>query len=805
MARRNSYKGGRWYNRPDAAYARSSGWPTRYYQRKISGAVFSSNAGLNVTDDDFQRNDGESPYLLNARLNGTKEKVKRAQLMSRRGHRAVAKIDSLFSTEIPSSENCLENMLWVSTLRHIRFKPQTTHTTIYSVKLVVNKVENYTQDDNMLLCVVNLDSNGQEKCRSCCILYDAGDYLFTFIDPDFSDGGYIEIFLYANTYELFESDTKVYLSTTGQATCEYADFAIPNVNGRLTEEAPSWFGQSAIPYTEITYTEYKTVNTWLQNGYFTSGFDSSGSTDGSRYTVMAVRNPSDNSITLYKIRYAIFDYTIGQLKLLDSPQVSVLSSGIYLDTKATDIRMTQAGNELFIVDGWSPLQVVNLETWAGSNAVPDVTEVDTYGWMTGMYYYKDSVIIADDGFWRCKEDHEAAASWSEDQVSWEAKGIDELTAWPGASLIYFHNNRLILGGFKNVPIGTGVQANRRVEPNLVNLSSITSVQPNYKMFNKATEFFYVPDYSPSRSVASPVTGFAHIGDYLLIFTADGMAIEEIASAVEFAGITQSNPEGGIYGCMRQEHIAEGLNMIYFYNQANGIIRTAGSTSSIVSEPIDALLEGVSDEDKYKVVLAMERDLLHVYMPERFSSGKENSISLVDYTSISQHKSYWYMDSQTPFRAYSYDKNGDYLFLVHSQMPVLLKGDDDIIADMGCAIPFVYHTKYITANSRSDEIIVRRLHIHALQQYPSCLHVGLDLDHSNHPLLWTKYLVPKQFGSDYGLRFQDETSNEATSAQLDIRILTDDCKYAQLRLYQYCFNQQAEIMMMGMEYASKTVL
>ena len=89
MARRNSYPGDKWYQRPDQAYARTTGWPTRYYQRKVTGSMVAALSGLNTTSDDFAKREGESPYLWNARLNGTEEKRKRAQSMSRMGQQFI--------------------------------------------------------------------------------------------------------------------------------------------------------------------------------------------------------------------------------------------------------------------------------------------------------------------------------------------------------------------------------------------------------------------------------------------------------------------------------------------------------------------------------------------------------------------------------------------------------------------------------------------------------------------------------------------------------------------------------------------
>lgn len=62
--RRHQYPGSFWFRQPGQAYARTSGWPSRYYQRKVSGSVVAALAGLNTTSDDFAKRDGESPYSI---------------------------------------------------------------------------------------------------------------------------------------------------------------------------------------------------------------------------------------------------------------------------------------------------------------------------------------------------------------------------------------------------------------------------------------------------------------------------------------------------------------------------------------------------------------------------------------------------------------------------------------------------------------------------------------------------------------------------------------------------------------------
>jgi hypothetical protein len=92
----------------------------------------------------------------------------------------------------------------------------------------------------------------------------------------------------------------------------------------------------------------------------------------------------------------------------------------------------------------------------------------------------------------------------------------------------------------------------------------------------------------------------------------------------------------------------------------------------------------------------------------------------------------------------------------------------------------------------------------LQTFQSSVFIGLDYDHNNRPIVWRKFITPTTPGNfapeDI---FGDDQESGATN--LDIRILTDDTRFVQLRLKQYCYDFQAEILMMGFEYGNRTVL
>ena len=789
MSRRDSYPGGKWYKKPGSAYARSSGWPTRYYQRKVSGSIVSALAGINTTSDDFEKKEGESPYLWNARLNGTKESRKRAQSMSRMGQEYFIMPSGAEETSTKSAEDVT---VAVSETRSVRWTIS-SNKRITCVGLRFSFKEDPT-DTNAHFVLILRDSSKKEICRAIrkvTDLYDNRGNLewFRFIRTTSGDATLEATLVDDLDNKGTSTGFEMYINATGADNHDYAIHTLPNLDKALREEPYSWQRGINIPVTSLKTCTWKTFPVWLQRGYFNAG--------GDRYSVMGVVD-GDGHKKIYKIKYATFESDTGELNTDIDPEIDLLIDYGKINQDATQVRMTQAGNELYFVDGYSNLQRVNLDTWVVSDAVPDAGDVDTFGYAGGMYYYANSVIVDGQNFYRCKEDHQGADTFdSEEQEYWAQESLDSLTAWPGASLIYFHNNRIALSGFRQATVGVD---DPKAEPNLVLLSSITSVKPQYDMYNRSIEFFYVPDMAPSQSSAAPVTAFSHIGDYLLIHTTDGLVIEEIESAVEFAGIEQTTPEGSQFGVMKQEHVCEGRNMVYFYNPTMGIMRTAGSTATVISSPIDSLMARLTDTAKANAHLCMTDELLRFYYDE---DGGDNSISLVDYATTTQHRSYWFRDQNTPVKSTCIDLASDMYMAIHSEYPVMFLLDSTL-KDFDCAILYEYYTKYIGTPDRLDHTIVRRIHLTTLQTYQSSIYVGLDYDHNNKPIVWRKFITPVDKGTfEPEDIFGDDEESGATN--LDIRILTDDTRFVQLRLKQYCYDFQAEILQLGFEYANRTTL
>lgn len=789
MARRDSYPGGKWYKRPGEAYARTSGWPTRYYQRKISGSMVTALAGINTTSDDFAKKEGESPYLWNARLNGTKEKRKRAQSMSRMGQEFYTMPEG---AEIERTYPYEDVLVEISEDKSVRWTVgYDDWYKITSVGLAFHFDEN-PGSTNAHFVLILRDRNMKEVCRAIRKVTDlyksAGKTeWFRFIRTLPAGAINLEATIVDDLDNNGKSlGTSVYMRATGARNHDYSIHKLPNLDNALREEPYEWHRGINYPTTQVKMTNWKTFPTWLQRGMFNA--------DGSRYAVIGVVDGSGNK-SVYCAEYASIDTDTGEHTNFDAPRMKILIPSNMIDQRCTQVRMTQAGNQLYFVDGYSPLRRVNLDTWEVRDAVPDINDVDTFGFAGNMYYYANAIIIANGSFQRCKEDFQAGDSFNQD--NWEPVPIDSITAWPGASLIYFLNNRLLLSGYRHKTVGEG---EKKAEPNLVIMSSIDSVKPQYDMFNRSIEFFYVPDMAPSQSAAAPVSAFASLGDYLFVFTTDGLVIEVIQSAVEFSGISQSIPEGSQYGVMKQEHVAIGRNNIYFFNPVNGIMRTAGSTATQMSGPIDSLMERLGEEAKANAHLTLTSDVLRFYFS---TDGNENNQSFVDYVNISAHRSYWYRDQNTPVMSTCIDQSSDMLIACHSEYPCMMLLDSTL-KDFDCAILYEYYTKYIGTPDRLDDVIVRRVHITTLQTYQSSIYVGLDYDHNNKPIVWRKFIQPTEPGT-----FKPEDifgdDEESGATNIDIRILTDDTRFVQIRLKQYCYDFQAEILQVGFEYANRTTL
>lgn len=791
MTRRITYPNKDWRSRPNAPYARSDSWTTRYYHRKTGNTVFNALGGLNMTDDDNAMNVAESPYLMNVRLNGTKEKRTRAQSMSRPGQafRGVPK-----DSEVQEAAEESRGQFWHEIKEYASMRFTYEHKgrmTQYGFYL---KRTNSNPSNAYFLAILRDPETTLEICRMFKPVSELTEesklYWFRPIKT-LTDKVLIELTLMDDMNDSgVDQNSGVEVLMAGYDNHDWSEHDVPNLDNALREEPYVYERGLGIPLVSVATTDWQTFPVWIQRGYFAA--------ENKRWIPVGVKK-SDGQIAVYK--YPYLEVTNGgNDHQRVTGEITELIPSNKINQSAKHIRMVQAGTELEFVDGYSKLQHVDLETWEVKDSTPTTT--DLLDFVPNSYYYKNTVIFHDGQIQQANADFQAGKTF--DQANWTASPLSIYEAWPGASLIYFLNNRLYLGGFYQPTVGADTP---KSEPTLTIMSCIDGTGPQYDFFKKDVEFFHSPDRAPASTTTSPITAYADLNDNLIVFHADMLGFFSAPSGIEFGDAQQITPEGSGFGVLMQEHVCQGRNNVYFYNPTEGVMRLGGTLSSVVSRPVDVELKRITvPEDCY---LTVHKDALRMYyhaidVDGVDHSGNHNDKCLYDYTSYATHSSYWFRDDNTPVAYMNSDVGYDVEIGVGSQYPCVVEAEVLNSSDFDCAIAYEYHTRYVSAPGGSNKLIVRRVHVTSLQDFSASIFIGLDRNHHDNPIVWRRFIAynaPET--SDADDVFTD-TENRG-STEVSCRITTNNTEMAQIRVKQYCYRSQAGILSMSLEYGEQSNL
>lgn len=772
--RRVSYPNKKWLQRPEGAYARSDSWTTKYYHRKTGNSTITTMSGLNTTNSSYEMKKGESPYILNSRLQGSKETKIRAQSMSRPGQKFLAAPDGM---ETITTKTLPKDVEWhnVREFQTIRYRLYVKDR-VTSIGYYLTKQEEHS--NAYFIAIVRDIDTDEELCRAFIPVnkIQSGSLhwfrLIRSVDRDVN----IDISLMDDMNKTgFPVTTDVKIAFHGDNNHNVSEHKVPNVDKALRETSLEFRRGVGSPLTSTKTTKWKTFPVWIQGDHFVS--------NKKRYIPFGVINAEGKKV-VYKYPYLQIDTDKSTHKRI-SETPTVLIPAERVNQSSERVRMTQAGKELFYVDGYSKLQKVDLESMEVKDAVP--TSTDLFDFIPKQYYYKNNSIFRNGKIYTSKADFQAGDSFNESD--WVGHDLSEYTAWAGASLIYFLNNRLFLSGFYRNTVGVEPKS----EPNLIIMSSIDSIAPKYDFFNRSVEFFHVPDRASASTATSPITGFGDLNDNLVVFLSDTLGFISSPGGVEFGNMRQSTPIGSGFGVLMQDHIVQGRNNIYFYNPSEGIMRLGGQVSAVVSKPVDSLLRSIKSPEK--VTMQIHKNGLRVYY---HTDGDSNNMSLYDYYNFAVHKSYWFRDGNTPI-AYMYsDKGYDVEIGIGSEYPCVIEAEVGDSGDFDCAIEYEYHTNYIPTPSTYNGIIVRRVYVTSMQDFNASIFIGLDVDHRNNPIVWRRFISANMNDrDDANYIFRDTGLKGSTTVKA--RILTTDADMAQIRIKQYCYDSQASILKCGFQY------
>jgi hypothetical protein len=412
-----------------------------------------------------------------------------------------------------------------------------------------------------------------------------------------------------------------------------------------------------------------------------------------------------------------------------------------VDNHASAVRFAQGGGYLFYVDGSSALRRVNLTTLQTEDALPKSSEITV-------------------------------------------KGVKPktLSAKPGASLIHYLHNRIYLGGFRD-------------DPNLILVSLIDKQGPKFDQFN---DRFYSPDQSPQLSAGNPITAFADISDYLVIFRRNDLSLFDVGAGFAVGDTQQKTPEGASLGVLNQEAVCQGKNNIYFFNPVEGVQRFGGSVNRTVSLGIDNLIRSISHKDK--IFMVYQNDRVHMF----FSFDGTSPDSRLYYYAQLEGKLPWYLDNNTPVSSAVVFHNSEKIYAVHSETATVMDLDAQF-RDFDSYIAMEYDTQYRIPPTGDPDgwLYVRRLHVHEIANSRHSFYAALDIDHQDKPLVWRRYVGTDNHDTanpDAVFSHAAEPGSTVFSIPMYVK-----CRRYQVRIKRYCYKDVSEVLGLAVEYDTREAL
>ena len=725
------YSGARWKSFYPDAYSRTTKpWQTRTGRRNREFASFANLLGLNTAFDDLHKQDGDSPFLRNVRYMGNKQTVQRAQVTSRDGARLLGAMDAGKIEAYPEQYHI---EMWEG--RAIEFNIEPNDKLITGGSL---KIRNKEGAMGRLRVFLKQGHDTRPICDANIALehISRNEYVersFRFIQPLNAANGLtirleIEGDIEPDACGDIAEGRKIWLTASGYKHHLGANYTSPNVNECMREEAYDWKEEPSIPCITLTYA----LGTPMKKGTMVC-------TDEGKFLVFPIKN--ENSISLWRFNVDTHTYT------------EIDTSAAPVDSRADAVRFAQGLGKLYFVDGYSPLQRVDLASWKSELAIAKQEDID------------------------------------EPDVTPE-----DMQAQPGASLILRINNRIWLAGFKE-------------DPNFVQYSILNSLTgtPDAKTENAGVQYdqfsdiswFYSPDRSPKDSVCGPITALANFEGKLAIFRTNGCSLWKPAS--EFSTPTQQDMYSYNIGVESQEDVCNFNGTLFFYNRSEGIRRFSGSDATFQSAPIDNELRKLP-YDSPRFIFG-HANKLRLYCDLRGRGYADHNFI---FHTILANRSPWYCDDNTPIVWVVGDQNDDTVYAMHPLYPAIYEVDSEgQYTDFDSSITMQYHTQYKSPGELSGWTILHRVLLKLVASSTNIWYIGLDFDHADNPAVWRKYVKEQTDIEDSPDRVFENTAEAGTQTiNLMMRAKIHDF---QVRVLVSCWRENAMLQYIEGQYGSQAAL
>ena len=725
------YAGSRWKPFYPEVYSRTTKpWQTRVGRRNREFASFSNLLGLNTAFDDLHKRDGESPFLRNVRYMGNKQKVQRAQVTSRDGARLLG-TQNVGTIEGYPEQYHIE--MWEG--QAIEFNIEPTDKLIIGGSLSIRNKEGAA---GRLRVYLKQNHNTRPVCDANIALegISKNEYVersFRFINPLNAKNG---LTIRLEVEEDVEPDgcgdlaegRKIWIAASGYKGHLAAAYTSPNVNECMREVAYDWKEEPSIPCMDLYYSE----GTPMKKGYQVC-------TSEGGFLVFPIKY--SDRIELW--RFDLNKHTFSQIDTSAAP----------VDPRAEAVRFAQGLGKLYYVDGYSPLQRIDLTTWKAELAIAKQEDIDE-----------------------------------------EGVTPEDMQAQPGASLILRIRNRIWLAGFKE-------------DPNFVQYSILNSITgtPDAKTENAGVQYdqfsdiswFYSPDRSPKDSTCGPITALANFDGNLIIFRTNGSSVWRPGN--EFASPSQQDMYSYNIGVASQEDVYNLNGALYIYNRAEGVRRFTGADATFQSMQIDNELRKLPMESPR--FLFGHANKLRLYCdPMARGYADHNFI----YNIALINTSPWYCDDNTPAVWLVGDQNSDKVWAMHPLYPAIYEVDaEDQFTDFDSSIVMQYHTAYKSPGEISGWTILHRVLLKLIASSTNIWYIGLDFDHEDNPAVWRRYVRKQEDDEELPDSIFNNTADAGT--QTVNLMLRAEMRDFQVRVLVSCWRDNAMLQYIEGQYGSKGAL
>lgn len=668
------YSGARWQRFYPDVYSRTTQtWQTRTGRRNYEFSTFSNLLGLNTTFDDIHKSDGDSPYLRNVRYMGEKQDIQRAQVTSRNGAELLG-IKSFDTIAAPKADYYVE--MWEG--RALEFDLPKADTLLIGGAIEIRNLEGAQGRLRIFLkptgereiCDANIDLSVVDQTKY-------NKRVFRFINPiNLKNGATLRLEIDGDMAPDdcgdYKEPHKIRLRTSGIGIHRQADYTRPNTEECMREVPYEWSDEPGL----ICVEQHTCDEVPMLKG-------TQVCTDEGKFLVFPIKN--SNGITLWRFNVETKEYL--EIDTTNAP----------VDSRSTAVRWAQGLGKLYFVDGYSPLQRVDIRSWKSELAIAKQEDIDV-----------------------------------------EGVTPKDMQAQPGASLIIRIRQRIFLSGFADDPNFVQYSILNSLTGDPDNPSENAGVQ--YDQFSDIS-WFYSPDKSPKDSGCGPITALEQFDDNLIIFRKDGSSVYSIGS--EFSAPAQADTFAYNIGVERQEDVCNMNGNLYMYNRSEGFRRFSGAEATFQSAKIDNELRKIpADSPRFMIGHANK---VRMYCDLKDRGYADHSFLFM---TILAQSSPWYCDDNTPVCWAVGDQTSDTIYAMHANYPAIYIVDSpEKYSDFDSSIDMEYHTPYKSPGSMNGWTMLRRTILRIIASGTNAWYIGLDFDHRDKPAVWRKYI---QYQEDEGV-------------------------------------------------------